>query len=313
MITVSSRYRFKPSLVLPVALFAAGCSAASMTDNLVGTGPAVSGATVEVPIQVSGVQRSYVVHVPPLTNNQLSTQPHPLLLVLHGSDQDGATVMLESGMDSLADANHFIVVYPEGTGGANSDWNAGDCCGLAHARNVDDVAFLQAIIADIAVQHPVDRHRVYFAGFSDGARMVYSVACRLGETVAAIAAISGSLTEPNCKPGRAIPVIAFHGVNDESVPYTDSSHTAPVRVVKSALQLPPTILFWLANNGCTSVTTTVYSQKGPVLLTQGAHCRNDVSFYTITNGPHTWPSPARGLAIDASPLIASFLLAHTAP
>ncbi|MDQ6736817.1 MAG: hypothetical protein M3Z30_03840 [Gemmatimonadota bacterium] len=284
-----------------------------MSDELVGTGPLVPGATVEVPIQVSGAQRRYIVHVPPLTSRQLSTQPHPLLLVLHGSGQDGASIMSESGMDSLADANHFLLVYPDATGGAAADWNAGDCCGQAHSQNVDDVGFLQAIIANIGSQYPVDRHRVYFAGFSDGARMAYSAACKLGTTVAAVAAVAGSLSQSGCQPGRAIPVIAFHGVNDESISYTDSSHTAPIRVVKSALQLPPTILFWLANNGCASVTTTVYSQKGPILLTQGAHCLKDVAFYTITNGTHTWPSPSRGLAVDASPLIASFLLAHTAP
>ena len=297
----------------PMVLFTIGCSAAAMTDALTGTRQVVPGATVDVPIHVSGVLRHYLVHVPPLASSQLTPQPHALLLVLHGSGQDGTFIMSESGMDSLADANHFLVVYPDGIGGTSSDWNAGDCCGEAHAQKVDDVAFLQAVIADVGAQYRVDAHRIYIAGFSDGARMAYSMACKLGSTVAAVAAVSGSLTQSDCQPDRAIPVIAFHGVEDESIPYTDPSHTQPVRVVKSALELPPTILFWLANNGCRSVTTAVYAQKGPVLLTQGARCLGDVAFYTITNGTHTWPSPSRGLAVDASPLIASFLLAHTAP
>lgn len=309
-----TRAMFRRASVLSVgALALIGCSAASMTDNILADGPVVPGATVEVPIQVAGLQRRYVVHVPPLPSTQLSGTPHPLLLLLPGSSQVGETVMSQSGMDTLADANHFLLVYPDGVGGSNSDWNAGDCCGQAHADGVDDLAFLEAVIADVSAQFPVDHHRIYFGGFSDGARMAYSAACRIGPAIAAVAAVSGSLTESGCKPGRAIPVIAFHGVEDTSIPYTDPSHTLPVATVKSALQLPPTILFWLANNGCTSVTTTLYAQKGPVMLTQGAHCKADVVFYTITNGTHTWPSPSRGLAVDASPLIASFLLAHTSP
>ncbi|MDQ2891319.1 MAG: dienelactone hydrolase family protein [Gemmatimonadota bacterium] len=302
------------SLVSLLALLAASCaSPASMADALVGAGPVVPGATVEVPIQVAGLSRRYVVHVPPLTATQLADQAHPLMLLLPGSSQVGETVMSESGMDTLSDARHFLLVYPDGVGGNDTDWNAGDCCGAAHAQGVDDVAFLQAVIADVASRFRVDTHRIYFAGFSDGARMAYSVACRMGATVAGVAAVSGSLTQSDCQPGRAIPVIAFHGVEDTSVPYTDPSHTAPSKLVKSALELPPTILFWLANNGCSSVTTAVYAQQGPVLTTQGNHCAGDVEFYTITNGTHTWPSPERGLAVDASPLIVDFLLAHTAP
>lgn len=302
-----------PRLAICLAAALLGCSAAGLTDNLVDNGPVVPGATVGVPIQVAGIQRRYVVHIPPLTSSQLSKTPHPLLLMLPGSSQVGETVLSQSGMDTLADANHFLLVYPDGVGGTNSDWNAGDCCGQAHADGVDDVAFLQAVIADVSAQFPVDRRRIYFGGFSDGARMAYSAACRIPNVVAAVAAVSGSLTESNCKPGRAIPVIAFHGVEDTSIPYTDASHTAPATIVKSALQLPPTILFWLSNNGCTSVATSLFSQKGPVMLTQGVHCNADVAFYTITNGSHMWPSPSRGVAVDASPLIAAFLLAHTAP
>ena len=56
----------------------------------------------------------------------------------------------------LAEANGFLVVFPDGVGlGPNADkfrtWNGGYCCGTAVKQNVDDVAFISALIDAIGI------------------------------------------------------------------------------------------------------------------------------------------------------------------
>ena len=73
-------------------------------------------------------------------------------------------------MNAVADANGFIVVYPNGSGpGSGQSWNAGKCCGYALQNNVDETAFVQQIIADLNTMAQIDPKRIYASGFSNGA------------------------------------------------------------------------------------------------------------------------------------------------
>ena len=75
----------------------------------------------------------------------------PLLVVLHGSRGDGAQMRRISGygFDRLAAQEGFLVAYPDGFEG---HWN--DCRKAAsysaRLRDVDDVAFLRALVARLA-------------------------------------------------------------------------------------------------------------------------------------------------------------------
>src|SRR5207248_5697071 len=113
---------------------------------------------------------------------------------------------------------HFLVAYPQGTG-SPSDWNAGSCCGDPVNAGTDDIAFIKAVIADISTRLRVDKKRIYVAGFSDGARMAYRVACEMSTQIAAVAAASGSLVTSNCNPTPLMRLIAFNGTADPSVSY----------------------------------------------------------------------------------------------
>ena len=53
---------------------------------------------------------------------------------MHGGGSNAAQQQKYSKMDPLADREHFIVVYPDGTGRIGMHvWNAGTCCGAAPA------------------------------------------------------------------------------------------------------------------------------------------------------------------------------------
>src|SRR5689334_14573582 len=97
---------------------------------------------------IGGRERRYAIYVPK------DLQPKsPLLIVLHGGGGDGPFVRQATGFefDMLADAEGFVVVYPDGI---DRGWTA--CRKSTENTNrqrIDDVAFIEAIIAHEAAAH----------------------------------------------------------------------------------------------------------------------------------------------------------------
>jgi polyhydroxybutyrate depolymerase len=248
--------------------------------------------TSQYRVQVGDLMRTFLLHVPGSRPRHFGlATAYPLVIVLHGSGANGATIRHMSGMDPIADSAHFLVAYPNATTGAlglGADWNAGECCGAAHKGNVDDVAFIGRLISALSREMPVDRRRIYVAGFSDGGRMAYRVACELGTRVAAIGVVSGSLMDGQCAPKRPVPLIAFHGTADDEVPYADSSlSTAVGRPPAGSAGAPPSVIFWATVDHCRSARVSTYAPH--VRLTRFASCAADVVLYSVDEGEHAWP------------------------
>jgi polyhydroxybutyrate depolymerase len=258
------------------------------------SGTAWGAGTAEHSISVGSDNRTFLLHVPAIRRrNRLGVSiGYPLVIVLHGSGAEGQTVRRQSGLDVLADSLRFAVAYPNGSNsllGFGSDWNAGTCCGNAARSHVDDVAFIRGVIAETSRRLAIDPKRVFVAGFSDGGRMAYRVACDMSTTVAAIGVVSGSLVYDHCFPTRPVPVIAFHGTADPEVPYRDSAltlSTAPVAA--AAASLPPAIRFWSAIDRCSGLT--VRRDAPSVTRATFTPCAGaDVVLYTVEGGLHAWP------------------------
>ena len=66
---------------------------------------------------VDGVYRNYILHIP--TGYSSATQ-HPLVLNLQGYTSNASQEQLYTQMDVTADANNFLVVYPNGI---SNYWN----------------------------------------------------------------------------------------------------------------------------------------------------------------------------------------------
>ena len=299
-------------VVIVVALSSCATLAPDVLD-----GTLARGFTSARHVRMGDWERDYLLHVPRQspTNILGRARRFPLLIVLHGSGATGETVREQSGMDSVAEAHRFLAAYPDASGelfGLSSDWNAGECCGGAHLDQVNDVAFLRAIIADVSSRLPVDPRRIYIAGFSDGARMAYRAGCEMASEVAAIAAVAGNLVAARCIPARQLPVIAFHGTADHEVPYNASAYTPPARPVPAeARDLPPSVRFWMATDGCRNAEE--FRIAPHVIKSEGVHCGADVVFYTLEGAGHRWPVDHSGRSADeisASSLIADFFMQH---
>lgn len=201
-------------------------------------------------ILTSGATRRFLLHVPESLPQDRSV---PLVVDLHGFAQWPANQRDISNWDDLADEKGFIVVHPEGTGFPRR-W-------ASHSPDEPqtdrDVTFIADLIDHLSAEPPIDPDRIHVAGISNGGGMAFVLACELSGHVASIGTVAGLFTHPweACDRTRPVPLIAFHGLDDEIVPFAGGPLDGPLGGTR-----------WSDCDG-------------------GA----DVILHTIADGGHTWP------------------------
>ena len=139
--------------------------------------------------------------------------PLRLLLFLHGWRGQGTDITGDPHIAGVANALGFLLVAPDGDGGS---WGH---VGSPH-RARDDVAFLLAVVADAERRWPIDRRAVVAGGFSQGASMVWDLACYAAPHFTAFVPFAGGFWEPLPDACRSGPVNLrhTHGTHDSMVP-----------------------------------------------------------------------------------------------
>jgi polyhydroxybutyrate depolymerase len=266
-------------------------------------------------LEFGGKERSYLLHIPPgIDLEKLAA----LVLVYHGIGLDAEEMVRITGLSELADNVGFIAVYPNGTGTWRS-WNGGVCCGEAAQQNVDDVAFTRQIIQDLEGNLNIDPHRIYATGFSNGAIMAYRLACDMSDQIAAVAPVSAAPAVRSCQPARPVPVIHFHGDEDDMNPYEGGITSSGLNF----LSVESGIAAWVQLNGCPAEAAE--SVSGDVIHRVYAPCKEGaaVELYKILGGKHAWPGgepvslvprfTVPTAHIQASELIWEFFSTHPMP
>ena len=92
--------------------------------------PIISFAQVTGSFVFEGITRYYIVYVP---QNYNGSTEIPLVFNLHGLSENMTQQMNYSGMNTVADSEGFMVVYPNGAGPYNS-WNTG----VSGSPNIND-------------------------------------------------------------------------------------------------------------------------------------------------------------------------------
>jgi polyhydroxybutyrate depolymerase len=244
-------------------------------------------------LRAGGLTRTYHVHVP---RGHGPGKPAPVVLALHGATMNGPLMAWFSGLNHKADEAGFLAVYPNGTGSWWSHfWNAGNCCGPAVQAGVDDVAFLAALLDDLASAYWVDPHRVFVTGMSNGAMMAYRLASELSGRIAAIAPVGGTMVIEGCRPQRPVSVLHFHGTQDEYVPFTGGRGPKSITGVKYG-SVDQSIRAWVRANGCREEPSTEVLPDGAsdgttvtVRTHGGGRDGSEVVLVVIDGGGHTWP------------------------
>ena len=240
-------------------------------------------------LTVNNQERSYSLHVPVGMDN---SQPASVVLVFHGAGEQPTEMQQATG---------FLVVYPEGLG---LTWNAGICCGYAVENKIDDTAFVRQIVSDLETITNVDPKRIYATGFSNGALLVYQLACQMSDVLAGIAPVAGLLVYSPCQPEQPVSVLHVHGGADTTAPYAGGGD----------LNLPPVeqgISTWVKVDDCDN-SPKVETVQDIIKHTSYPSCQagTAVELYLIDLGGHNWSTK---YVMPASQIIWDFFAAHPKP
>nr|WP_245563498.1 prolyl oligopeptidase family serine peptidase [Longispora albida] len=153
----------------------------------------------------------------------------------------------------------FVNAYPDG---ADHAWNAGGgCCGELGRSDVDDVAFLSAVVAEASRNTSIDPSKVYATGMSNGAMMAYRLACET-TLFAAIAPVSGTMLVP-CASPAPVSVLHIHDTADRNVPYAGGEGEGVAHINGPSIE--PAVDSWRRVNLCGTNLTSTY--RHPVTRT----------------------------------------------
>jgi len=240
----------------------------------------------------SGEAREYLLYVP---TSYVPGRPAPLVISLHGGGSWPALQRDISLWNELADEHGFLVVYPKGHALMRTRaalWRV-----MRSREELDkDVRFIADLIGELRARYAVDARRIYVNGLSNGAAMTYVLSCTLSDRVAAVGLVAAAHMLPWswCEDRRPVPIISFHGTEDEAVPYEGGPsrvHWVPERYVFP--HAGEWARNWAARNRCvpeaeeTKVATDVTRR-------QYGGCAGGASvvFFTVHGGGHTWPGGA---------------------
>lgn len=247
----------------------------------------------------NGVLRDYILHIPPGYN---SSEQTPLVLNLHGYTSNAQQQQIYTGFDSDADTAGYIVVYPNGIANA---WNSG--FNVPYHSGVDDVGFLSALIDTISENYNIDACRVFSTGMSNGGFMSYRLACELENKIAAVASVTGSMTDSMqyyCQNTRPVAVMEMHGTADNTVPYDGTTVFTSV---------DENLNFWKTHNNCVGSATTQDLPDINLLdgttVTKISYTTCDASTELITfkvnGGAHTWPGASFNIGVTTQDIKAN--------
>ncbi len=229
-----------------------------------------------------GIMRNYNVHVPPGFSD---SDTLPMVFNLHGLLMNATSQEAYSEFSPIADREKFIVVYPNGI---SNSWNAFN---VPYHGGVDDVGFLSALIDTVHKYYHINLNRVYSTGMSNGGFMSYRLACELSERIAAIASVTGSMTDSMmyyCNPSHPVPVMRIHGTADLIVNFNGSGAITSAEgsndywIQQNNCPGNPMVLV-LPNNSITDNCTAEWNGWTP------CDSESEVIFYKVTAGGHTWP------------------------
>lgn len=280
----------KITLLALTIIMAISCSTEQENEAIIDPIEEIKTGKIGSSINVNGVSRDFIAYVP---QDYDASQKYPLVFSFHGLTSTMDKNYDYTDFDILAEQEGFIVIHPQGI---SNSWNA-----VSTTSNVD-IDFTKALISTFTTEYSIDKTKIYATGMSNGGFLSFLLACKMSDTFAAIASVTGLMFSnviDNCVPSRAVPILQIHGDQDEAVDYAN---------VKTILE------FWVDKNG-----TNTYPELSiiPDINTQDnstveRYIYNDgingsiVQHLKIIGGKHDWPGAWGNMDIDASTEIWNF-------
>jgi polyhydroxybutyrate depolymerase len=251
----------------------------------------------------------------------------PLVIMLHGLFNNGATYESYVHFQPLAEARGFLYCYPDGTRDrlGNLYWNGTDSCCDVNNNEADDAGYLEGLIEEIGRRFAVDRKRVHLFGFWMGGYMAYRMACQSADRIASIVALSGTtfLDPGRCRPSEPVNVLHMHATAEEEFFYLGGA-LGPSSTWPIPANMPPypgavqTVQTWATYNGARDPVTDPAPSMDLDLNVPGLD--TVVTRYTTSppgGAVELWSiigsSHVLTISSECSPRIIDWLLTHPKP
>lgn len=237
----------------------------------------------------AGAKRRYVLHTP---SGLDPSEPAPAVVMLDGRGGTPWTAIKSTGWSDEADRCGFLAVYPEAIRlNPNGPqhfldnpqmWRTG-------CDPVDDVGFLVRVLEDLSGRGAVDRRRIYFSGFSNGAAMCFRFASAHPDRVAAIGPVGGHIDVPAFMLPRAVPALFLFGGVDPINPVERSLVTLPWGVQEERPAVRETVRTWARMCGAAEEPTRVEDAGGILTEQYGPQ----IEMRIVQALGHVWPGGHR--------------------
>jgi polyhydroxybutyrate depolymerase len=277
------------SLVLMAAL--AGCTASdarALPPACTGDNPPPPAGVSAVPIDVDGVERSYLLSVPELVSSEAAS---PAVFLFAGSELDPAATDAAAQLSDLAADRGVVLVAPVPVA-PQSDW------AIPGVPGADDVRFVEAVLYDLGRRVCVDENRLYGTGFGNGAGFAMWLTCALPR-FAGVAPVAGiNLVRP-CE-GPPVSVVAFHDNDDAAVPFTvPDGFDADTAGYYLGDVLSDTAA-WAERAGCAEEYSIEQLSETSARVTW-PKCADGrtVALYSVTGVGHDWPGAVAPMSAAA--------------
>ena len=161
---------------------------------------------------------------------------------------------------------------------------------------IKKLGFIDSLIDNLSATYRIDEERVYAVGYSNGAMLAFGLACYLGERIAAVGSVSGTmLTDIGnlCQPPQPTAVITLHGTQDYILPYYKAVNVSNPKGDSSGyVSAEGVVEYWVDFNqtqsSSTKETTISSGQTVHSFVYAGGQEGVEVQHHQVIGGEHVW-------------------------
>jgi len=240
-------------------------------------------------VRIDDYDRKFIFITP---SNPKPGQNLPLVFFFHGAGGTAAQASRTYGWTEKAEAGHFFMVLPEGLPVRPESegsfllnphiWR--DERPALKVSPVNDVHFFEELLQRIEDVLPVDTHRVYVTGFSNGAGLTFTLGSHFSDRIAAIAPVSSQSFIHIDALARPLPVYYLTGTADPLIPYHGGSVKLPWGNTRTTPPVQESVDTWAKLDGCPPQPQIVSDAGGVHVLRYGPGTAGAEVLFTTIDG-----------------------------